>query len=403
MAGLTETGITIKSVDEIIDDMESNQVANIDADINTEADSILGQLNGIYGAALAEAWELLEEIYQSAYPDTASGQSLSYVSALTGAIRQEATKAELEVRLTGVVTTVVPAGTQFYPDGDPDSLFQTTADATIQEHGTPDYEDVTAQAVLTGTGTTVGETDDLVISTPVSGLTLVAIDTTNPFVEAFLPGVNEEIDSQLRTRREQALAIAGSSTVDAIRADLLSVTGVDSCTVFENTALQTDADNVPGKAIEVLVFSESAPDFDDDEVAAQIWASKPAGTEAYGDTTKTVTDTSGNDHEVSFSEPITVTAYVEVTLVKTLDGSYGTDAGTADSIAAWALRTLRVGDSLYSSDIINVVADLTGVDYVDISAVFVDDDATPSPNTELVISSRQLATIATGDVDVTST
>ena len=257
--------------------------------------------------------------------------------------------------------------------------------------------------MLTGTETTIGEGDPLVISTPVAGLTLVAIDTTNPFVEAFLPGVNEEIDSELRIRREQALAIAGASTVDAIRADMLSVTGVDSCTVFENTTLQTDAQNVPGKAIEVLVFSEAAPDFDDQEVADQLWASKPAGTEAYGDTTKTVVDTSGNQHSVSFSEPTTVTAYVEVTLVKTLDGSYGTDAGTADSIAAWALRTLRVGDSLYSSDIINVVADLTGVDYVDISAVFVDDDATPSPNTSLDVSSRQLATIAAGDVDVTST
>jgi uncharacterized phage protein gp47/JayE len=398
MAGLTSTGITIKDVDEIIDDMASNQVANIDADINTEADSILGQLNGVYGAALAEAWELLEEIYQSAYPDTASGQSLSYVSALTGAIRQEATKAELDVRLEGTVGTTVPAGTKGYPDGDPDSLFETTADADIVEHGTPDYVQVTMRAVTAGPATVAHLSDlTLVISTPVSGLDEIEI------LDDYERGVAEETDSELRIRREQALAIAGASTVDAIRADMLTVTGVDSCTVFENTTLQDDAQSVPGKAIEVLVFSEAAPDFVDQEVADQIWASKPAGTEAYGDTTKTVTDTSGNDHSVSFSEPTTVPAYVEVTLIKTPDGSYGTDAGTADSIAAWALRTLRVGDSLYSSDIINVVADLTGVDYVDISAVFVDDDATPAPNTELVISSRQLATIAAGDVDVTST
>jgi uncharacterized phage protein gp47/JayE len=401
MAGLTSSGITIKSVDEILTDIESEQLANIDADLNVESDGVLGQLNGIYGAALAEAWELLEEIYQSAYPDTASGQSLSYVSALTGAIRQEATKAEFIVAIIGVTDTVVPAGTQFYPDGDPDSLFQTTADATIEEHGGQDYVIVTSQAVTAGTATTAALIDQMIIATPVAGVTEIGGVAGPP--DPFLPGVNEETDSELRIRREQALAIAGSSTVDAIRADLLSVTGVDSCTVFENTTLSTDADGVPGKAIEVLVFSEAAPDFDDDEVAAQIWASKPAGTEAYGDTTKQVTDTSGNQHDVSFSEPTTVPAYVEVTLIKTLDGSYGTDEGTADSIAAWALRTLRVGDNLYSSDIINVVADLTGVDYVDISAVFVDDDATPSPNTSLVISSRQLATIAAGNVDVTST
>jgi hypothetical protein len=296
------------------------------------------------------------------------------------------------------VGTTVPAGTKGYPDGDPDSLFETTADADIVEHGTPDYVQVTMRAVTAGPATVAHLSDlTLVISTPVSGLDEIEI------LDDYERGVAEETDSELRIRREQALAIAGASTVDAIRADMLTVTGVDSCTVFENTTLQDDAQSVPGKAIEVLVFSEAAPDFVDQEVADQIWASKPAGTEAYGDTTKTVTDTSGNDHSVSFSEPTTVPAYVEVTLIKTPDGSYGTDAGTADSIAAWALRTLRVGDSLYSSDIINVVADLTGVDYVDISAVFVDDDATPAPNTELVISSRQLATIAAGDVDVTST
>jgi uncharacterized phage protein gp47/JayE len=79
MAGLTSSGITIKSVDEILTDMESEQLANIAADLNVEADSVLGQLNGIYAAALAELWELLEQVYQAAYPDTASGQSLSYI------------------------------------------------------------------------------------------------------------------------------------------------------------------------------------------------------------------------------------------------------------------------------------------------------------------------------------
>jgi uncharacterized phage protein gp47/JayE len=277
-------------------------------------------------------------------------------------------------------------------------MYETTADATIEEWGATDYVEVTMEAVTHGSYSSASLAGDveLVIATPVGGLDQILL------VSNSAPGKDEEIDSQLRTRREQALAIAGSSTVDAIRADLLSVTGVDSCTVFENTTLQTDSDNVPGKAIEVLVFSEAAPDFDDDEVAAQIWASKPAGTQAYGDDgPHTVTDTSGNQHEMYFSEPVTVTAYVAVTLVTAADGSYGTDAGTAESIAAWALRTLQVGENLWASDIIKVVADLTGVEAVDTSAVFVDDDPTPE-FVVLAISSRELATIAAVHVNVTS-
>ena len=402
MAGLTSTGITIKDVDEILADMVSDQLANIDANLNTESDGVLGQLNGIYAAALAELWELLEEIYQSAYPDTASGQSLSYVAALTGAIRQEATKAELEVRLTGTVSTVVPSGTQFYVDGDPDSIFQTTADATIQEHGATDYEDVIAQAVTAGSATTIAATDDLVIATPVTGLTLVAIDTTNPFADAFAEGLDEETDAELRTRREQTLAQAGSSTVEAIRTDMLGVTGVDSCTVFENPTGDYDVNAVPPYAIEVLIYSEAAPNYVAQEVADQLWASKPAGTETYGSYGAYVTDSQGNQHLMEWSIPVTVRLYVAVTLTAATDGTYVGDAAVQAEIGAWASSALTVGRSVYASDLVNVVADIVGVVSVDVGNVFVEaGDATPD-TTQWIASARQLGTID-GDNDVTVT
>lgn len=402
MAGLTSTGITIKTVDEILTDMESEQLANIDADLNVEADSVLGQLNGVYAAALAEIWELLEEIYQSAYPDTASGQSLSYIAALTGAIRQVATKAELDVHLEGVVDTVVPTGTRCYVDGDPDSEFETTAPATIAEEGTPDYVAVTMRAVTEGSATTAADTDDLVILTPVSGLDAITIDTvTDP--PAFLEGGDEETDAELRFRREQSLAQAGSTTVDAIRADLLLVDGVDSCTVFENPTGETDSNGVPPYAIEVLVYNAEAPDFVNQEVADQIWASKPAGTQAYGTSGPfTVTDTSGNTHSIYFSEPTTLRTYVEVALTETSDGIYVGDDAVASAIYTWALTGLAVGQDVYASDIISVVADMEGVLSVDVLNTEVD-DVTPTVSTNLTVAARQLATIAEEDVTVTST
>lgn len=399
MAGLTSTGITIKDVDEIIADMVSDQLANIDANLNTESDSILGQLNGVYGAALAELWELLEQIYQSAYPDTASGQSLSYVSALTGSIRQVATRAELDVHLEGTVSTSVPAGTQCYPDGDADSVFQTTATAVIAEEGTPDYVAVTMQAVNTGSSTTAAAGDTLIISTPVAGLDAITTDGASPL----LAGLDEETDGGLRTRREQSLAQAGSSTVPAIRSDMLTVAGVDTCTVFENPTAVTDVNGVPPYAIEVLVHSENAPSYTSQDVADQIWASKPGGTEAYGlDGPHTVTDSLGNTHTVYFSEPTTVRAWVAVTLTKATDESYLGDSAVADAIRDWASAELLVGQSVYASDIVNVVADLVGVVSVDVLNTFVDDDSTPD-TTELTITARELATIASADVDVTST
>ena len=402
MAGLTTTGITIKDVSEILTDIEAEQIANIDADLNVEADEILGQLNGVYAAALAELWELLEEIYQSAYPDTASGQSLSYVAALTGAIRQVATKAELKVRLTGTVSTLVPAGTQFYVDGDPDSLFELTADATILEQGTPDYVDVTAYAVTEGSATTyaVG-TDTLVIATPVSGLTSVAEIGAAP---RFTAGVDEETDSELRLRREQSLALAGASTVEAIRADMLTVAGVDTCTVFENPTGQTDAQGLPPNSIEVLVDSTAAPTYVEADVVQQIWDSKPAGTETYGGLGAYATDSQGNQQSILYSTPSTVRLYVDITLTAATDGSYLGDSEVGNAVEDWATANLRVGQSVYASDIINVVADLAGVVSVSPSSVLVDNLSTPV-STDWAATARQLGTIdnrVNGDVTVTS-
>lgn len=397
MAGLTATGITIKSVDEILDDIESDELATIDPSLNTQADGVLGQLNGIYAAALAECWELLEEIYQSAYPDTASGQSLSYVAALTGAIRRVATKAELNVHLEGTVSTVVPAGTRCYPDGDPDSLFETTADATILEQGAPDYVAVTMRAVTAGSAPTAAAGDTLVIATPVTGLDAITTNGATPFTE----GLDEETDTQLRQRREQTLALPGASTVEAIRADMLQVTGVDSCTVFENPTGVTDANNVPPYAIEVLVSSAGAPNYTAQDVVDQIWLSKPAGTQTFGDLSGTATDSLGNTHTIYYSEPTTVTAYMTLTLTKTTDGTYIGDANVEQAIEDWGVRNLTVGQSVYASDIIDVVAGLSGVDWVDVSTVRVDDSAVPA-SVNLLLTARQLATITAANVTVTS-
>jgi hypothetical protein len=351
-------------------------------------------LNGIYGAALAELWELLEQVYQSAYPDTASGQSLSYVSALTGAIRLVAVKAALDVTFTGVDLTEIPAGTQVYPDGDADSLFQTTALATIS--GTT--VDVELEAVTAGTATTAAEGDDLIIATPVADISAVATDGAIPFTT----GTDEETDSELRIRREQTLALAGASTVEAIRAEMLQVPGVDICTVFENPTGVTDPIGIPPYAIEVLVHNETGTTYVEQDVVDEILLRKPAGTATYGGLSEDATDSAGNTYTIYYSEPEEVPIHVALTLTAETDGSYVGDTAVADSIADWATRSLTVGRDVYGSDIVGVAASVEGVINVDVSTVFVKDSDPPTGSDDQALTARQLGTIIAANVDVTS-
>jgi hypothetical protein len=270
----------------------------------------------------------------------------------------------------------------------------------IEEHGASDWVTVPMFATVTGSDPAfVVGTDTAILEIPITGVSTIV-------ATSFVRGLDEETDSQLRVRREQLLALPGASTVDAIRAEMLTVTGVDSCTVFENPTSVTDANGLPPYSIEVLVYSATAPNYTAQDVADQIWASKPAGTQTYGtETPVTVTDSSGNQHDIYYSEPTTVRLYVAVTLTTTTDGAYSAigDAGVAGAIEQWALTTLTVGRSVYASDIINVVADLAGVQSVSVSGTFVEaGDATPD-QVQWIATARQLGTIDADDVTVTST
>lgn len=397
MAGLTTTGLTIETIEGLLASIVADQLANIDVNLNTEADALIGQLNAIYAAALLELWELLEAIYQSGFVDTATGQSLVYLCALTGTIRREATRSTVTARFFGPDTTPVPAGTQFYREGRPDtSLYRTIAAATVS--GT--YVDVECEAVVPGSASylvAASDGESLVLPNPPSGITAVETVALDDSVN----GADEETEAALRTRREEELARPGSSTVDAIRADLLQVTGVDVAQVYENPTNATDANGLPPFSIECLVYSAAAPDFTATAIAQAIWDAKPAGTQTYGSSSGTATDDALDTHTMYYSEPTEIPAHMLVTL--TYDGDYIGDTAVKNAIAAWALSNLTMGSDIVASDLVSLVSGLTGVVSVDGANTGADSSTVASGNPSLSITLRQVATVDTTNIDVTST
>ena len=93
--------------------------------------------------------------------------------------------------------------------------------------------------------------------------------------------------------------------------------------------------------------------------------------------------------------------HVKLTLTAETDGSYVGDAAVAEAIASWAIRSLRVGRSVYGSDIVGVAVGIEGVISVDVSTVFVEDTDPPTTDDQ-ILTARQLGTIDSDDVDVIS-
>jgi uncharacterized phage protein gp47/JayE len=121
--GLTNTGFIKKRQPDIQDELEEKFRAAFGNEINLLPTSIFGQVIGIFSEREASLWDLLEEIYNSAFPDTATGVSLDNACALTGVTRLEATYSTVTARVFGTLLTLIPAGSIFSVDGIPDNRF----------------------------------------------------------------------------------------------------------------------------------------------------------------------------------------------------------------------------------------------------------------------------------------
>lgn len=146
--GLTETGFVKKRQPVIKTELETAFRTIFGSEINLLATSVLGQLIGVFSEREALIWELAEELYNAAFPDTATGVSLDNAAALTGATRLAATFSTVTARVVGTLGTYVPTGLVFSVENVPTSRFQTILDGTIaagiNEKQTIDFDAVPA-------------------------------------------------------------------------------------------------------------------------------------------------------------------------------------------------------------------------------------------------------------------
>lgn len=391
--GVTSTGFNPKLIADILSDIEAQQKTDFGSTINTGGESVLGQLNATFAASVAEAWEVLNAVYRSLYPDSATGEALDNVAAITGVTRLPATHSTITIDCGGTNGTVLLTGRVVSVDVTGER-FVSTEDATISG-GTVAvaFESENFGPIALSNG------QALTIETPVPGW-----DTADANEDAVL-GEDLETDAELRLRRASLLQASATATIEAIRADVLAVDGVLQCYVFENVSNVTDSRNLPPKSFEVLVqLAAGTPTVD---VAQAIFDTKPAGIETYGhsptDVTETITDSMGQDHDINFTEAVEVDIYMRADVTYNA-ATYPTDGDQQIKDALKALiDALQVGDSVIYERMQAEVFAISGV--VDSTLFYLDRDApgTGTSNIVLDVLDRELAVNDTGDIIVNST
>ena len=73
--GLSQQGFKQKRLTDIIQSMNSRIADQLGVQISTEANSVFGQLIGVFSYEIADLWEQTAQVYGAMYPHTASGRA----------------------------------------------------------------------------------------------------------------------------------------------------------------------------------------------------------------------------------------------------------------------------------------------------------------------------------------
>lgn len=229
-----------------------------------------------------------------------------------------------------------------------------------------------------------------VIETPVVGLE----DFTNE--EDAELGRNIETDQEAKLRRELELELSGSSTRNAIRAQILELDDVTAVVVFSNRLSIFDIDGRPPHSVDIVVQGG-----DEDVIAQTIFDVVADGIGFFGDITKTVIDSQGFGNEVKFSRPVEVDIWIEVDVTKNpaLFPVDGADQ-IKQKILDWGnSRTIGQDVIVFGSDPLSCsFDDVPGM----IDLVFrVGTSASPTNDDNVAIAARELAKFDSARILVT--
>ncbi len=438
--------------------------------VNTEPDSVTGQLIGIFAEAIDAAYEILQDNYDSMYPYSAENTSLDGAVSYVGMTRLPASATVVTCAAYGDESDLVPVGSLATVGT---SEFESTSDVVISRANALDVEievntvaeapfsyqivaggvsvtyssgvDETAAEIIAGLAALMDD-EVYVISYTDTTLRFYAIDGVSPFsltVDAKLDitrraspvvfvcqdtgavaapvgamtvtstgvelynlvagdiGRDVESDAALRARHLISTRGTGSATVEAIKAKLLAnVDGVTSVAIYENrTALEVDG--MPAHSYETVIEGGT-----NSEIAAEIWLTKPAGIETYGNETVLTPDTAGDNQTVSFSRPVPVYGWVRVD-VTTLNEEEAlpstAEQGIKDAVVAYANAEIGVGEDViiqrFHGPIYDAVPGLARLD-IDIDVTALDSDTPVYTSANAAVGRAEIAVFSTDRVTV---
>ena len=325
MAGLTSGGFVPETYDDIKERIEG-KLDVINPGFDFSPDSPDGQMIGVMTYEIFQAWNELNNVYNSYNPQLAIGAGLRNIGLITGLPYGFAQRSSATLEVTGVAGTIIPIRT-YLVDADGNE-FYTTFETTV-----PDNLQVLAR-VAGAIPVTAGTITELL--TPIDGVTSIAQSTDGVI------GSGAQTAQQYKTERLRTVMRNSVSIEENLQSRLVEA-GLTQARVANNSTDTAFADGTPPYSIQVTVGEVGA--VTDDQIAKIILTNGALGCPTYGTTTVNILDSQGVTQPISFSKAVGVA--IEVTLDVTYLSSQ--TAGSSENITN-ALRqhinSLESGDDV---------------------------------------------------------
>ncbi|MES2384542.1 MAG: hypothetical protein V4593_08330 [Pseudomonadota bacterium] len=382
--GITETGFERPIQADIAADIAADQRGTISAQLDVSESTVIGNLNAIFADRLALAYEALEEAYFGNDPDNATDARFVSLALLTGTERRDAQPGSVTITCNLAASTVFAAGDLVvHAVDDPTNRW---LNRDVVESTTAGDYDITFLSEISGVDAVAAAGTLTVIASPIEGFNAA----TN--AEDATAGREQESIEELRVRREQELALGGSGTVDAIRADVLETEGVIECLVEENTT-DVAVGDLPAHSFRVVVWDGDPGAVDNDDIAQVILASGPAGIVSAGSQVGTAARSDGSTVTRNFERAAVVDIYIEADIVSEI----GVAAANVKAALAAAMPTLIGGDVRYNK--LTAAVFIDGVD--DFTSFTVGVAPSPVGTANIAISNTQIAQLDASNIVLT--
>ena len=277
----TPAGLVIPAETDVLAGVQADMNAAFGGGLNPALETPQGQLASSQAAVIGDKNNEFAYFVNQVDPQYSADRFQDAIARIYFLTRKPATPTTVQATVTGLVGTVIPAGT----------LAQDTSGNTYVCSG-----DVTIGSV--GTATAEFQNQETgPIPCPAGTLTQVyqAVPGWDTITNAADGALGSDVESRadFEFRRRNSVALNANGTNGAIYAEVFNLADVLDCYVIDNpsaSVVNKGATNYPMEPKSVYVAVVGGADL---EIAKAIWRKKDLGCDYNGNTSVTVTDDSG--------------------------------------------------------------------------------------------------------------